>query len=366
MRPKNEVEDGETLIAFIQTDLPKTGLIVASPNILADTVRILRQTISLLDKALQLKAVFNWVQRSQRVQYLSQALTAIRIRKVPMGSDERKRKKDERVKAIAVELSRHLALYLESAEQGMQTNTALEMLVSPEEFLLLEQQATQFLTTEDIFVAACMFLQVQISKDRSMLFIAGESPDFKDSKRERQPVILDEAAKSVSHSLSRPDNNRGNVEQNCITSAFNYLVKLNKFYAQIKAVATYLNEDPSRTKKDAMRFFGLSSSNFEDIMVLARREGIVEWRIRRRPATRLPINANNQDFIAAWADARKITEAKALNQIVTLYARAYRLQEKQRIRNGLPHLVLDKFYQGGLDDGAKEQETNRVQPCTLS
>ena len=363
MRSKNEVEDGETLITFIQTDLPKTGLIVASPNILADTVRILRQTISLLDKALQLKAVFNWVQRSQRVQYLSQALMAIRIQKAPMGSDERMM--NERAKAIAIELSQHLALYLESPDRGMQIDPALNVFVSPEEFQLLEQQATQFLTTEDIFVAACMFLQVQISKDRSMLFVSGESPDFKDSKRERQPVNLDEAAKSVSHSLSRPDNNRGSVEQNCIASAFNHLVKLNKFYAQIKAVAAYLNEDADRTKKDAMQFFKLSSTSFENIMVLARREGIVEWRIRRRPATRLPINASNQDFIAAWADARKITEAKALNQIVALYARAWRLQEKQRIRNGLPHLVLDIFNQEGLDDGAIEQETDCAQLCAL-
>ncbi|MDR2208667.1 MAG: hypothetical protein LBE22_06830 [Azoarcus sp.] len=367
MRSKSEVENGELLIAFLQTDLPKTELIVASPAILADTVRLLWLTISLLDKDLLLKAVFNWVQRSQRVQYLAQALAEIRTRNMPEGTEAQREQKAERKLALVAELNRPLSLYLESQkpdqghgllqtaigvyEEGVkrsQPDIALDRMISLEEFQTLEQQATQFLATEDVFVAACLFLQVEISKDRSMLFIKGESPSFKVSKREREPIFLGElpystdAAKKISHSLSRPDSDRGEVEQNYITAAFNHLVKINKYYSQIKAVAAYLNEDANRTKRDAMQFFGITNIDFERITLLARRAGILTWRVKRRTPNSYPINTEEQEFLTWYAKKMKITEPKALNMIISRFANLVRMQEEKEKRIS-PRKALAQF-----------------------
>ncbi|MCL2876018.1 MAG: hypothetical protein FWF12_06965 [Betaproteobacteria bacterium] len=345
MRPKSEIEDGKILVSFSQLDLPKTGLIVASPTILADTVHILWQTILLLDKVLLLKAVFNWVQRLQRVQYLAQALAAVRTRNMPTGSNVQREQRTERKLALVAELNRPLSFHLESqkSEYGIQPNAALDLMISPEEFQQLEQYSMPFLATEDVFVAACMFLRVKISKDRSMFFIAGESPDFRDSIRDRQPIIVEDAAKNISHSLSRPDRARGKVEMNSINSAFNNLVKLNRYYARVKAVAAYLNEDVARTKKDAMQFFCITNTEFERIMKLARREGIVTWRVKRRTPNQYPINASNQEFLTGYAERMQMTEGRALNDIIARFARFSYLQGEQHKRQSLPAKTLEQF-----------------------
>jgi hypothetical protein len=333
--------------------VPKTELIIASSTILADTVRILWLTISLLNKMLLLKAVFNWVQRSQRVQYLAQALAEIRTRNMPTDTEVARAHKAERKLALIAELDRPLSLYLESykPDQESQSNVAIDLMISAEEFQRLEQQATQFLATEDVFVAACMFLKVEISKDRSMLFIKGESPDFKEPRREREPVLLSGQAhsantvKKISHSLSRPDDDRGEVEQNHITAAFNHLVKINKYYAQVKAVASFLNEDSSRTKKDAILFFEITNTDFERITLLARRAGILSWRVKRRTPNSYPINIENQEFLSEYAKKVQMTESKALNDIITRFARFLRMKEEQQKREAQAQKALEKFNQ---------------------
>ncbi|MFP3526565.1 hypothetical protein SB912_29175, partial [Pantoea sp. SIMBA_072] len=73
---------------------------------------------------------------------------------------------------------------------------------------------------------------VEIGKQGSVYYLSGESPDFKETKKNRNPLDLSDEVvlKSLSSGLARPDTDRGAVERGQIDSGFNHLVRLNQLH----------------------------------------------------------------------------------------------------------------------------------------
>lgn len=264
MRPASEVKDGAKLLLLAQG---LRSLLVPSPEVLADTVRELFPLVNLSDKVLPLKSYFNMVQDIQRTKHTSQAMQA---------SD---------------------AADKDSIQHGV----------------------LRKLCTEDIFMVACSFLEVEIAKQGSVHYLTGESPDFKETKKNRNPLNLNDAVvlKNLSSGLARPDTERGAVERGQIDSGFNHLVKLNQLHNTMLEAVKWMKDDERVRKVDVRKKYGLSHTDYERIMSMARRSNLISFRNRKKdPLNNYTLRANNHDRVMEHAQGFGWTPQKTLNKIL--------------------------------------------------
>jgi len=269
MRHADEINDGEQLVATMGR-LSRL-LIVPSVKILADTVLVLHELVSLSDKVLALKSYFNIVQDIQR----------------------QERDEDD------------------------------------------EGKATREECTEDVFMVACSFLHVEIAKQGSFYYLRGESPDAsirKETKIHRNPInIADDAMlKEVSAYLARPDEKRGSVENAQIASAINHLSHLIRLHRLVPRAVEFLKSDEAFSKVDVRKKFDLSHTDYEKIMAMARRRGLIELRNRKKdPDNNYKLIKEHHELVTEKARAMGCTPNKALNDMLTDFQELLKINRVQ-------------------------------------
>lgn len=264
MRPASEIKDGAKLLLLAQG---LRSLLVPSPDVLADTVKELYPLVNLSDKVLPLKSYFNMVQDIQRTKHTAQAL---------QGGEDVDRE-------------------------------------------LIQQGVLRKLCTEDIFMVACSFLEVEIAKQGSVHYLTGESPDFKETKKNRNPLNLNDAVvlKNLSSGLARPDTERGAVERGQIDSGFNHLVKLNQLHNTMLEAVNWMKTDERIRKVDVRKKYGLSHTDYERIMSMARRSDLISFRNRKKdPLNTYSLRNNNHERVKEYSKQFGFSPQKTLNKIL--------------------------------------------------
>lgn len=265
MRPASEVKDGAKLLLLAQG---LRSLLVPSPDVLADTVKELYPLVNLSDKVLPLKSYFNMVQDIQRTKHTADAL-----QRDSAGVDRE----------------------------------------------VIQQSVQRKLCTEDVFMVACSFLEVEIAKQGSVYYLTGESPDFKETKKNRNPLNLNDEVvlKNLSSGLARPDTERGAVERGQIDSGFNHLVKLNQLHNIMLEAVKWMKADERIRKVDVRKKYDLSHTDYERIMSMARRSGLISFRNRKKdPLNNYTLRSNNHERIVEYSTQFGFTPQKTLNKVL--------------------------------------------------
>lgn len=312
---------GKQILLFAQRF---RSLLVPSPEVLAETVVILHPLVSLSDKVLPLKSYYNLVQQVQRTTYLARALAQALTEGMPDDV------KADRAAALEFELRAKGATYVAS-ELAKKTERA--------DIQRLDQDAQRRLCTEDVFMVACSFLEVEIAKQGSVYYLKGESPDFRETKRNRNPLNLSDEVvlKTLSSGLGRPDGERGAVERGQIDSGYNHLVRLNKLHMTMNDVVRWVKEGDQKNtpcrKIDVRIQFGLSHTDYERIMSMARREGLISFRNRKKdPANSYALRTKNHQRVVEYAQQFGHTPQKTLNRILDDF---FELIEKRREKSSV-------------------------------
>lgn len=317
---------GKQILVFTQGF---RSLLVPSPEVLAETVVILHPLVALSDKVLPLKSYFNMVQQVQRTTYLASALAQELTKELPENTSAEKKSKTDRAGALEIELRSKGASYLASSlVQEAQKKSGVDTLdqqddIERELLRKLEHDAQRRLCTEDVFMVACAFIDVEIAKQGSVYYLKGESPDFKETKKNRNPLSLSDEVvlKTLSSGLARPDEERGAVERGQIDSGFNHLVRLNMLHITMTKVVSWIKEgdqkNTPRRKIDVRKHFGLSHTDYERIMSMARREGLISFRNRKKdPSNSYILRTNNHQRVVEYAEKFGHSPQRTLNNIL--------------------------------------------------
>lgn len=339
MRPASEIRDRSTLgRKILELAQGFRHLLVPAPAVLADTVLVLHPLVRLSDKVLPLKSYFNVVQDVQRTAYYVKAVAALQTADMPADTPEDTLLRDNKRAMLEIELRKRGAAFLSTVliqraeqEAGVTGDTSAfdrkyEQRVS--------QEAQRSLCTEDVFMIACAFLQVDIAKQGSIYYLKGESPEFRETKKNRNPLDLTDeiVLKHLASSLARPDAERGAVERGQIDSGFNHIVKLNDLYIAMGDVIAWIKRmerdgRPSR-KVDVRKEFSLSHTDYERIMSMARREGMIAFRNRSKdPSNSYTLKDRNHERVVRVAAALGCSPQKALNKMLDDF---FRLMDKQK------------------------------------
>jgi len=330
MRPASEFTNPEALaksiLGFAQG---YRSLLVPQPKVLADTVMTLGMLVPLSDKVLPLKSYFNMVQTLQRSAYMARALSLDMTRDMSTGTPDEAAVREARARDIENEV-RKAGVSVMSQQFVHQTDNSLpeaerqQALRRREE--RLSQDAQQHLCTEDVFMLACAFLDLDIAKQGSIYYLKGESPEFKDTKKHRNPISLKDGKtlKSLSSGLARPTDDRGTVERGQIESGYNHLVKLMQLHNTMLDVVRWIkdgermNPPITRTKVMVRKHFGdMSHTDYERITTMARREGLMAFRNRvKDPRNNYTLRQHNHEYIVEMSKKIGRTPQKTLDDFI--------------------------------------------------
>jgi len=325
LEAKKKDDLGKQILGFAQSF---RSLLVPSPDVLTETALILRPLITLSDKVLPLKSYFNMVQQVQRTGHLAWALAQTLTKDLPTSTPAEAKAKAERATELELELRTKGSAYItaalvEDAKKSSGVSSEQEKAVENEVLQKINQTAQSRLCTEDVFMVACSFLKAEIAKQGSIYYLKGESPDFKETKKNRNPLNLNDEVvlKVLASGLARPDEERGAVERGQIDSGFNHIVRLNKLYMTMSEAVRWIKEGDQqnnpRCKIDVRNRFRLSHTDYERIMLIARREGLISFRNRKKdPANNYTLRAINHQRVTDYAQQFGYSPQKMLNRIL--------------------------------------------------
>ncbi len=286
------------------------SLLIPSPGVLANTAILLRSLILLSDKVLPVKSYFNMVQQMQRAAFLSEGMAADAVRTEGLqGSDAA-----ERTRQIVREVEAQGTAFWSIAAKDAKLREQLQR---------LEQDSQRALCTEDTFVIVCSFLKGEVAKQGSVHYLRGQSPDFKETKKHRNPLDLSKEVvlKGLASALARPDQERGSIERGQIDSGFNHLARLNTLAIIMLDVVEWIhtcekNNTPCR-KIDVRARFDLSHTDYERVMAMARRAGLYTLRSNKKdPANKYTLKAKIHQRVVEQAAVYGYTPQKTLNKIL--------------------------------------------------
>ncbi|WP_240533975.1 hypothetical protein [Aeromonas veronii] len=175
-----------------------------------------------------------------------------------------------------------------------------------------------------------------VPRDRqagSVYYLKGESPDFKETKKNRNPLNLSDEVvlKTLSSGLARPDEERGAVERGQIDSGFNHLVRLNKLHLTMTEVVRWIKEGIRRTPLAARSTCASTSACRTPTM-----SGSCRWLVARddllpkpeeRPSNSYVLRAKNHQRVVEYAEKFGHSPQKTLNKILDDF---FDLIEKRR------------------------------------
>lgn len=326
MRELTNIEnDREALLALsgeIVDFATKTRyLLIPSTEQLTEAVILLRRLVLVSHKVLAAKSYFNLLRDLQRIVMTAAVVAHDKTKDMPQGTAAEKALYEARFSELEAEYREALRLHPVGKLEGDHVATQVRLR----------------LCTEDVFAAACAFLQLQISRRGSIYYLRGESPEFLETKKNRDPIVLDSeiALKALSSNLARPDAERGGVEQTQIAYGYNLLAKLYSLFVQMPAVIQWVKEgehlSTPRHKIDVRQHFNLSLRDYEKVMLYARQMGIYSVRTRKpSDATRYTLNDRNQERIVAEAKKRGYTPQRMLNTALEDFFMLIDKRQRQR------------------------------------
>lgn len=312
MRELNNLEkDPAALIALSAEIVDFTEqtryLLIPSEADLANAVILLRRLVLISHKILPAKSYFNLLRDLQRVVMTAEILASQRVE--AMTSDESGQVKDK--EAAYAEAVAHFKALLVAHPVGKIEGDKVAAKVRHQ------------LCTEDVFCAACSFLELFLSKRGSIYYINGESPDFKETKKDRDPLSLENEVtlKTFASNLARPDSDRGDVERGQIDYGFNLLTKQYHLYSLMPKVVQWYEEGQTlmtpRRKIDVRKKFNLTLREYDTIMTMARQTGLVESIARRKGSQeKYTLNTKIEERVIEEAKRRGHTPNRALNAIL--------------------------------------------------
>ena len=342
MRHTSEIKDanvGEKIVLFAQKF---HLLVVPSPAVLVDTVLTLHQIILLIDKVLPLKSCYNVVQDIQKAKYLARELAVELTRSLPEGERE--------IRALTLENelrakgTSHLLDELTKAnESAPAEHDHVKALVEAQERenlqARLNQGAQQHMCTEDMFMLACAYLELEVARQGSIYYVRGEASDVKETKRNRGIIQLQDGAslKSASSALSRPDSERGTVERGQIETGFNHIVKLLALYNLRVPISDWIKErdrEGKVTRKvDVRSHFQLTITDYETVMDMARRDGLSTLKQRKKDSqNHYSLRVALHVFVLREAERHGVAPNKMLNKIVSDFLRITQVALKKSVK----------------------------------
>jgi hypothetical protein len=177
---------------------------------------------------------------------------------------------------------------------------------------------------EDEFALAVGFLDLEVSKVGAVTYLKGESADFKETKQNRlQLDTTDERVlKTLSASLTRPNEERGAVEMGMIEAAHKRLAHLIDLH---NAVPEFVRRhEEGANKLEVMRELRigilkerLTLTDYDAISRMARREKLISFRNRRKdPKNNYQLRNEAHNRVREIAAKLGITPQRALNKIL--------------------------------------------------
>lgn len=282
-------------------------LLIPSTEQLTEAVLLLRRLVLISQKVLAVKSYFNVLRDLQRMVITASILAQAEVAKMPASTDAER------------QAQREMAAQLEAAYQQQLANHPPGDLEGEK----IAAQVRHRLCTEDVFCAACAFLQLEVSRRGSIYYIRGESPEFLETKRNRDPLSIDNeiTLKTLSANLARPDAERGKVEQDQITYGYNLLAKRYALFVMMPGVMQWIKDGESlsdpRRKVDVRREFQLSLRDYDTVMLMARQMGLAALRPRKTAEeARYTLNVKNHDRVLLEAKRRGYTPHRMLNALL--------------------------------------------------
>jgi CheY-like chemotaxis protein len=321
MRPVDEIQDPAKLLDFAKS---KRLLQFSSHESLGEITALLYKVVVLADKNMPIKAYLDVIREMQATSRQVEVLGGLsRIEAAVTASAEISDKK--RLLEVIEEARRVMSDVRKTLQEKI---TVLQDAFSPYGEVMPALQkivaGLRPLAFEDEFMLAVAFLDLEVSKLGAITYLKGESPDYKETKRNRSLLdTRDESVlKNISAGLARPNDERGSVEKGMIASAHKRLAKLIDLHAAMPEVVRRLNE--GATKLDVLRdvkvgFFKekLTHTDYDIIIRMARREKLIAFRNRQKgPANNYELRSDNHQRVKAIADKLGITPRRALNKIL--------------------------------------------------
>lgn len=321
MRPVSEIRDPAKLLDFAKS---KRLLQFSSHESLGEITSLLYKVVVLADKNMPIKAYLDVIREMQGSSRQVQVLSGLaRLESAVNASSEVADK--QRVLEVIAEARRVMSDVRKTLQEKI---AVLQDALSPFEQVLPAFQevvsALRPLAFEDEFMLGVAFLDLEVSKLGAITYLKGESPDYKETKRNRSLLdTRDESVlKNLSAGLTRPNDERGSVEMGMIDSSQKRLAKLIDLHTVMPEVVKRLNDGAS--KLDVLRdvkvgFFKekLTLTDYDIISRMARREKLIAFRNRQKdPANSYELRIDNHQQVRAIADRLGITPRRALNKIL--------------------------------------------------
>lgn len=323
MRALNEINDPAKLLDFAKS---KRLLQFSSHESLGEVTSLLYKLIVLADKNMPIKAYLDVVREMQgsfrQVEILAE-LDRIESAIKSGGEQPAALAAVESAKRTLLDLRESFQSRVEQIQKIASAPLLLGVLGSVQS--VIERQRP--LAFEDEFVLAVSFLDLEVSKLGAITYLKGESADYKETKRNRS--LLDtrneSVLKSLSAGLTRPNDKRGSVEMGMISSSQNRLSKLIELHDVMPEVVRL--HGLGKTKFEVLQLVdvkwkvrdskGLTLTDYDIIMRMARREKLISFRNRQKdPTNSYELRDNNHARVKEMADVWGVTPRRALNKIL--------------------------------------------------
>ncbi len=326
-------------------------LLIPSTEQLTDAVILLRRLVLISHKVLPIKSYFNLLRDLQRIVLTSDVLAQEKTKHMPEGTAEEVKAKRAAYEQYDAQFRASLAAHPVGEIEGGKVAA------------MVRHQ----LCTEDVFCAACAFLQLEVSRRGSIYYVRGESPEFLETKKNRDPLAMDNeiTLKTLASNLARPDAERGAVEQTQIAYGFNLLAKLYQLFVKMPFVIQWIKEGEHlaqpRRMVDVRAHFNLTLRDYDTIMVMARQMGLSTMKSRKTTsANKYTLNLKVEERVMAEAERRGYTPNRALNVLLSdffmLIDARHRAKEAQKPKQGS---VADAPVKTAKKKGARDGETGR-------
>ena len=178
---------------------------------------------------------------------------------------------------------------------------------------------------EDEFVLAVAYLGLEVSKVHHIVYLKGESPDFRPTKARRQHLKTDNETdlKALSARLGRPNEQRRATESGLIKAAHSRLALLVDLQDAVPEVVKVLSAPDGNKRKvfDAVRIGTqkrkMTETDYDIIVRIARRENLLHIPTGKKdPESRYQLSDANHQHITALADKLGVTPRRALNKVL--------------------------------------------------
>lgn len=313
MRELNNLENDPDALAAVGAEILEfiestRYLLIPSSERLTDSVILLRRLVRISHRVLPIKSYFNLLRDLQRIALTGRMLAEAAVKDMPASNAAQVAAKKD---AFEQHLARVRALLVAHP-------------VGEVEGKDIAASVRHQLCTEDVFCAACAFLQLEVSRRGSIYYITGESPEFletkKNSTKTRDPLAIDNEVtlKMLASNLARPDAERGTVEQTQITNGFNLLAKQYQLFVQMPAVVRWLKEGEhlaqARRMVDVREHFGLTLREYTTTMAMARQMGLSTLKPKRASSgNKYTLNQKIEERVLMEAERRGYTPNRTLN-----------------------------------------------------